>query len=69
MTPCKCGGEPQTVKTRKRGGRTAYAVKLAQAQRGTRPRVGADEREEVRMSLKAAQRLGDVFVPESLEGE
>lgn len=29
MTPCKCGGEPLTVKTRKRGGRTAYAVKCA----------------------------------------
>ena len=27
MIPCKCGGEPQTVKTRKRGGKTAYAVK------------------------------------------
>lgn len=29
MIPCKCGGEPQTVKTRKRGGRTAFAVKCS----------------------------------------
>lgn len=29
MTPCKCGGEPQTVKTRKRGGRTAFAVECS----------------------------------------
>lgn len=27
MTPCKCGGEPQTIKTRRRGGKTAFAVK------------------------------------------
>ena len=29
MIPCKCGGEPQTVKTRKRGGRTAFAVECS----------------------------------------
>ena len=27
MTKCKCGGEPLTLVRRKRGGRTAFAMK------------------------------------------
>lgn len=29
MIPCRCGGEPRRIKTRKRGGRTALAVECS----------------------------------------
>lgn len=29
MTPCLCGGEPRRIRTRRRGGRTAFAVECA----------------------------------------
>lgn len=57
MTPCRCGGAPQRLKTRRRRGRTAWAVECASCGKRThwhRPNGGDLHEWETINNLKGA---------------